>query len=465
MSCFKRKLILSACFLLSLCLAVQAYTSEDINDFIKAGKACYRLGKLDEAALEFENVLIMDKTNFDAKIWLTQIYIDKKDIVHAKKILTEASLQNPKHNRVKELQKLLGVSTTNVKPNLVDPVIAETISEIASATKRRKYGLVVPESKVVEENLEKKLLTFNNETFDEKHEVIRNIEKAKEEVRQQSNKLDINNYVNDKTSPLAPVFALYNTYGLAKALDKYFEMFIKDPVLGSADDNGIVDEGMKFYSARYSENQEDLEACYYFGCLQYINGEYQTADDILKVFLKRPGNYGSRLKPFFTALNRWKEQEKQRIAYAEYLEAEKQAEEARKAKEAKEKEDDVWEKVKGQNASKATNKNGDLASSMTKIEAGKLHAEAYSLYKKGKLDESIKKYEEALAKDPDNQEFNYHLGLAWTDKGLAGDAQAFENAITAYQKVISDAPNTKLAKDAQSMIDDIRIAKQSLGEK
>ncbi len=457
------KSILLVALLTSVNTSILAHTDEDINGFLKAGKYCYQKGMLDEAALEFENVLIMDKTNLQAKLWLTQIYIDKKDLKHARKLLSEASLEAPDNNRVKELQKLLGISYKDVKPDLVDPVIAETINGIASATKSRKYGLVIPEDKVVEENLEKKLLTFNNETFDEKNEVIQTIEKAREEIKK--TRLDINNYVTDKDSPLAPVFTLYNTYGIAKALDKYFEMIMQDPSIASKDDKGLIDEGEQIYSVRFTENADDLDARFYYGCIKYVNGEYENAEELLKPFRTNPGTYGARLKPFFTGLDFWQEQEKQRIAAAKYEEEQRQAKEAKEKKKAEEKKNDVWEMVKNQGSNKDENKNADLAAASDKAEANKIHTEAYTLYKKGKLDDAIAKFDEALAKDPNNPEFNYHLGLAWTDKGLAGDASAFENAVTAYQKVISVAPDTKLAKDATAMINDIQQAKHSLGER
>ena len=457
------KSILLVALLTGVNTSILAHTDEDINGFLKAGKFCYQKGMLDEAALEFENVLIMDKTNLQAKLWLTQIYIDKKDLKHARKLLSEASLEAPDNNKVKELQKLLGISYKDVKPDLVDPVIAETINGIASATKSRKYGLVIPEDKVVEENLEKKLLTFNNETFDEKNEVIQTIEKAREDIKK--SRLDINNYVTDKDSPLAPVFTLYNTYGITKALDKYFEMIMQDPSIASKDDKGLIDEGEQIYSVRFTENADDLEARFYYGCIKYVNGEYENAEELLKPFRTNPGTYAARLKPFFTGLDFWQEQEKQRIAAAKYEEEQRLAKEAKEKKEAEEKKNDVWEMVKNQGTNKDDNKNADLASASDKAEANKIHTEAYTLYKKGKLDDAIAKFDEALAKDPNNPEFNYHLGLAWTDKGLAGDTTAFENAVTAYQKVISVAPDSKLAKDATSMINDIQQAKHSLGER
>ncbi len=97
-------------------VCLNAQTDDDVEGFLKAGKACYRRGKLNEAALEFENVLIIDRSNFQARIWLAQIYIDKKDYTNARKLLIEASLQAPDHPRVKELQKLLGDAGKTVKP-------------------------------------------------------------------------------------------------------------------------------------------------------------------------------------------------------------------------------------------------------------------------------------------------------------------------------------------------------------
>ena len=92
---YRRALYLFVLFGLLSNIQLDAHTDDDIYDFLKAGKECYSKGLLNEAALEFENVLIIDKTNFQARIWLAQVYIDKKDIVNARKLLTEASMQAP----------------------------------------------------------------------------------------------------------------------------------------------------------------------------------------------------------------------------------------------------------------------------------------------------------------------------------------------------------------------------------
>ena len=93
-----------------------------------------------------------------------------------------------------------------------------------------------------------------------------------------------------------------------------------------------------------------------------------------------------------------------------------------------------------------------------------LHTEGYDLYKRGKLDEALEKYQAALEQHGENPELNYHMGLAWTDKGLAGDSAAFDRAVISFQRVISLVPDSKLAKDAQAMIRDIDSAKKTLGE-
>ena len=457
---FNKSLLLLCCLgLFSSSAVLNAQTDDDIEGFLKAGKARYRRGMLNEAALEFENVLIIDKSNFQARIWLAQIYIDKKDYTNARKLLIEASLQAPDHPRVKELQKLLGDAGKTVKQDLVDPIIAETIAGIASATKHREYGIVIPENKVIEENLEKKLLVKSDLAFNEKNEILEKIDKDREEAKARFNK----HFVNE-TGPLAPVFEIYKNQGLNAALDKYYELLMKDPTLASKDDKGLIDDGNKVYSIKYADDPNDPETRYYYGTLQYINGLYEEAEAALKPFRKNPGKYELSLAPFFDGLNKWQEQEQLRLAELKYEEEQRLAREAKEKEKAESDNNDVWAKVKSKGAQNASNKNGDLAKE-EKTKAASIHDDGFKLYKKGKLDEAIAKYEEALSKDRENPEFNYHLGLAWMDKGLAGDMAAYDNAITSYQKVISIAPDSKLAKDAASMINDIQQAKKSLGEK
>ena len=298
--------------------------------------------------------------------------------------------------------------------------------------------------------------------FNEKNEILDSIEKNKEEAKARFNK-----HFAVENSQLAPVFDLYRNKGLNAALDKYYELLFKDPTLASKDDKGLIDDGNKVYSIRYTDNPNDPEARYYYGTLQYINGLYEEAEIALKPFRKNPGQFASRIQPFLDGLDTWKEQEKIRLAALRYEEEQRLAREAKEAKE-KEKEEanknDVWAKIKNKSKENGSNKNGDLAKE-DKTQASASHDEGYKLYKKGKLDEAIAKYEEAIAKDRDNPEYNYHLGLAWMDKGFAGDTSAYDKAVEYYQNAINAAPNSKFAEEAKSMIDGIQQTKQSLGEK
>ena len=248
------------------------------------------------------------------------------------------------------------------------------------------------------------------------------------------------------------------------ALDKYYELLMKDPTIASKDDKGLIDDGNKVYSIRFADNPNDPETRYYYGTLQYINGLYEEAEAVLKPFRKNPGKYGAKLAPFFEGLNKWQEQEKLRLAELKYEEEQRMEREAKEREKTEAEKNDVWAKIKSKGSQSGSKKNEDLAKE-EKTKAAALDSEGYKLYKKGKLDEAIAKYEEALSSDNENIELNYHLGLAWMDKGFAGDISAYDNAITSYQKVISIAPDSKLAKEAKSMIDDIQQAKYSLGEK
>lgn len=454
------KKILIFCFIFTFIIFIsadlKAQSDDDINEFLKSGKACYAKGLLNEAMLEFENVLIIDKTNFQARIWLAQIYIDKKDLVNARKLLTEASLQKPNHSKVKELQKLIGEANDYIKQDLVDPVIAETIYIIASSTKRRQYGLVIPEDKVIEENLEKKLLITSDEIFNKRN----NKSEDTELFSNEQNITNIKSY-EEESNPLNAIFDIHNRQGIKPALDKYFELLIKDPTIAAKDDRGLVDEGIRVFGTKFVETPNDIENRYYYGILQYINGLYSESYEILQPLRKSSSKYSASLKPYLILLDKWHDEENSRLAALKYEREQQQAKEAKEKEKKANESNDIWAKVKQKSEE---SKNSELAS-IGKKEAVAIHYEGYNLYKKGKLDKAIEKLTEAVSKDNDNPEYNYHLGLAWMDKGLAGDIDAYDKAIASYQKVVNISPNTKLGKDAQNMINDIQQTKSALGEK
>ncbi len=430
--------------------ALNAQTQEDINGFIAQGQKLYTAGDLAGAAIEFENVLMIDRQNFSARVWLTQIYADQKSIDKARKLLREARLQAPDHPRVLQLQKLLG-SVVEPSVNIrKDPVVAETLSLIGSGTRLRPFGLVIPEEKVKKEKFDPDLLVFAD---------VEVLEEPQEDP------LDMASYFEGNSGPLADVFKALENDGINAALDIYLEKIVTDPSLASYDDKGLIARGNEIFAARFVVSAEDEEARFYYGCLQYINGLFAESLNILEPLRNKPGQYAHRLRPVLAALDKWQDQEKQRILMARKAEEERLAREAwEKAQEEKKKES-AWASVQQHradaNASGTAEGDGVAA---PPSEASKLHDEGYDLYKRGKLDEAIEKYQAALGVQQDNPMFNYHMGLAWTDKGLAGDSQAFDRAISSFQRVVSLAPNDKLAKDSQAMIRDIDAARKTLGE-
>ncbi len=449
-----QKRLVASLFVLPLlgggCLLGQ--TDEDIDGFLQAGQECYNRGELTSAALEFENILLIDRQNFSARVWLAQVYVDMKDLEKARKLLAEAALQAPDHPRVIQLQKIIGSGKTQEKPvRTADPVVREALTLIGSGTSLRQYGLVIPENKVTRDTTEKSLMVFEGLELE--------VEKPKEKD------IELNKYFAPETGPLADVFNAMESQGLNAALDLYFTKILADPGLASKNDRGLLAKGNETFAARYVETPDDPEVRYYYGTLQFINGLYPDAEKILEPLKNSPGQFEERLKPVFAALGRWRDQENERLLALKRAEEERLAEEALAREEEQRKKDDIWAKLKKKRAAD-TNASGSAEGGVPEgvAEAAVLHSEGYELYKKGKLDEAIAKYDEALAKQGDNPEYNYHLGLAWTDKGLAGDATAFDRAVTSFQRVISLAPDDKLGRDAKAMIKDIELAKKSLGE-
>jgi tetratricopeptide (TPR) repeat protein len=439
----KTKIILLLFFLAVSSLAL-AQTEEDIQGFLATGQINYNKGDLLAAALEFENVIMIDPQNFSAKVWLAQVYADLKDKKKALRFLRQAASQAPDHPRVIRLQKLLGEISQSGNASTQDPASREALLLLGKDTRLRKYGLVIPEDKVSQDSEERQLLVFDDL-------VVREEKKEKP--------LDLS-ILGVAEGPLAPALKAWENKGLAAGLDEYFSLVINDPFLAAHSDKGLVAEGRDFYIPRLKNNPEDIESRYYAGMISFIDGMYAQADLLLTDYRQNPGEHAQILTKVFARIDEWKNAEKERLLALKRAEEEKLAAElAEKERQEKLKQrKDVW-------ASLQKNKGKDEQSAETpgSAEAFKLHEEGYELYKKGKLEEAIDKFTAAIAKDGGNGQFHYHLGLAWTDKGLAGDAAAFDRAIEEFQRVIALAPDDKLAKDSQSMIRDIESAKTSLG--
>ncbi len=421
-----------------------AQTDEDIAGFLKYGQKCYNSGDLSGAAIEFENILLIDRKNFEAQIWLAQVYADMKEIDKAKKVLREASIQAPDHPKVIQLTQILGGEGDVKNKVQSDLVLYEALTLLGSGTRLRKYGLVIPEAKVVPDKTEEKMLVFDD--------VEIKVEKKEEK------EIDLL-ALEENDGPLSEVFKLWDGNGLTAGLDKYFELLLNDPGLAAQDDRGLLQKGEEFFATRFENHKDDEEARYYSGMLFYVNGMFKEAEFTLKYFAEKPGKFGPRLTKVFKTLKEWRQQEEERLAAIKRAEEERLAAELRAKQEAEEaaRNKDVFDEIK-----KQTEGEKPKAGSIN-AEARAFHDKGFDLYKKGRLDEAILQFEQAILKDDKDSQTYYHMGLAYTDKGLAGNTESFDRAITAFKRVVALSPTGKMAKDAESMIRDIEAAKASLG--
>lgn len=459
----KNKLLTALLYIAFLTTQSFCQTLTDFDFFLKEGIKCYNEGKIDDALVEFENVLLLDKNNFEAKIWIAQIYIDKKDTENAEKLLNEASLSAPDHPKVKQLKKLLGHGYDS-KPIMHDPVVYEVITEMASGTKLRPFGLVIPENKVEVQNPDIILSALDRE-----------IERDDE---QEADILDTNEYFLSAKGPLTDVFNALKNQGLTAALDIYFDKLNKDPAIAAEDDQGLIERGVDTFSSLFKHSPQNPENRYYFGALNFINGYYEEAERILIPLKRNPGIYAKRLAPIMAKLEKWRKDENERIRVAKKAEQEKQELERLAKQQQEGKRRDVYSELQKRRASEAFGKDTDKPTKQPDLRTAQaaeqeakekalaeaLHTQGYDLYKKGKLDEAIAKYNESLKKNEKSTDCMYHLGLAWTDKGLAGDVSAFDKAISYFESTIKTDPYGKNAAEARSMINDIKLAKTSMGE-
>lgn len=440
----KYSLLIALMLALFACVS-HAQTPEDIVQFMQAGQKAYNQGDLAAAALEFENVLIIDQANFSAKVWLVQVFADLKDFNKARQLLREASLQAPDHPRVVQLHRLLGETTERQVRIEKDPVTNELLSSIGVNTSLRPYGMVIPQDKVNPPKNELDFLVFDD------------LKIAPEPDMED----DIIAFAMP-ASPLADVFDALAIKGVSAALDIYFDKLLDDPSIAAVSDEGLLQRGRDLYEPRLETAPNDQEAKYYMGLLALVDGMYQDSADLLEPFRQEVGEREPTLKRAFVIIDKWKSNEEARALAKKQAEEERIAQEAAEAEEARRRE--MQEAAARQRAaSRAEGGDSDDAPAASE-EAQAKHDAGYDFYKRGNLDEAIANFQQAIEIDDTNPQYHYHYGLAWTDKGLAGDMSAFDIAITSFQYVISLTPGSKTATDAESMIRDIESARQVMGD-
>ncbi|HOT27078.1 MAG TPA: tetratricopeptide repeat protein [Candidatus Ozemobacteraceae bacterium] len=438
-------------FLAALCAAsvcaggACAQEEDDVREFLTKGQVCYQKRDLAGAALEFENVLLLDPANFEASIWLAQIYADQKNMFKARQMLQQAKRIMPTHARVIALEKLFGADKPRVSKKETDLVMHEALTLLGSGTNLRPYGLVVPERKVRAAGVQSSTMA-----------AFEDVEIAIEPslgTAPANAPAGIDAFAKEE-GPLAPVFEARTVEGLAKALDVYFEIVGKDKTLVEQDDKGLLTEGIAFYEPKLRANASDTEAVFYYGMIQFYNGAVEEAFKLLEPLRDNETPYGDRLQVVWNEIDKRRREEEAR---REALRREEEAREAARIAAA--------EQAAAASAAIAAAAGsapaGTVASASNPADA--LHAEGYELYKKGQVDAAIERFNTAISRNPNEPNYHYHLGLALTDKGLGGQYDAFDRAIESFNRVLRLAPpGEKLAKDAEAMVRDITAAKNTL---
>lgn len=402
------------------CLLI-AQTDESILEFMVEGRKAYNDGNLSAASIEFENILMIEPHNFEAMLWLTQIYLDSKQTDKAREMLARAAGIAPEHPRVLKLQSIIPVKPVHTKP----------IPQ--SFTPTRPLGIVVPPDRRVDSSKEDSYFRFDDIEIQRQDTVISDTPEG----------------------PMANVFETLQREGLQAALDKYFQMFVNDPSLAAVSDQGLLERGRNHFSG-----SEETQALYYIAMIRFVEGDYSTADEILRNIKDDVQADHAVLSKVLKSIDEWKETEKARLAALEYQrrqEAEREAAMLEAERQRRERE---------QMRERLAQRGEELGTSTGEIneEAQANHDRGYDYYKRGNLDQAIEKFEIAIALDGTNPQYHYHHGLAHTDRGLAGDIHAFDTAIGSFENVISLEPNSQQANDARTMIEDIISARELMLE-
>lgn len=419
-----------------------AQEGNEVNEFLQRGAELYKKRSLLEAVVEFENVLLLDPANIDAQLWLVRTYADLKQVRKARDLFGKVRKLAPDHAQVKELMKLFGEPPAKPKVKEGDLVMHETLTLLGSGTAVRQYGLVIPETKV--KRHERTEITLEG---DGKAPDADSLSAAGLDGK------DLSKFDADE-GPLSEAFDLWASDGLSAGLMRYFEVVLKDRSLGSLDDHKILEEGAAYFRPRFTANPADEEARFFIGMIEYLNGNIDQAIEQLEPLRQTDKSFRPLLEPVFAEMDKRKAEEEARKLALKREEEEKerlrqQALEAAAAASA----------TAMIEASAASGTMGPAAVGNALEQADN---EGYEMYKKGQLDQAIEKFNTSIKGNPKEPKYYYHLGLAYTDKGLGGALDSFDRAIEAFNRVIQLDNGGKMAKDAEVMIRDLVSARNTM---
>ncbi|MBF0407212.1 MAG: tetratricopeptide repeat protein [Candidatus Riflebacteria bacterium] len=454
------------CVLISFLVSgVHASDNSDVLDFLKSGETLYKNRDLVSAEVEFENVLLVDPSNIDAQIWLIKVYADRKKIQKARDLFEKVSKQAPSNPRLKELKGIFAVDAPKKakQKKEPDPVIFETITLLGQKPVSRKFGFVVPEEKVTRKTLPEPSLDESGSalTLSDDPLISSNTQKpaVAEKPPAAASMPEIEAFHVKDDGPLAAAFDEWSVNGLPKGLLKYFELVMADRSLASLEDHNILSEGDKYFKPRLEADPSNEDNHFYMGMISFIGGDTARAIELLEPIRNTTKPYKELLSLVFLEFDKFLAFEKERVRIAQ-KEREDSANKKREETEAQAK-----AAAKNQAANQNPGQNTDVPLTAPPEGANTAEgfdAEGYDFYKKGRLDDAVEKFKIAIKSNPNEPKFHYHLGLAMTDKGLAGTIDSFDRAIEAFNKVIQLDPGSKLAKDAEVMVRDIVAAKSSL---
>ncbi len=427
-----------------------AQTPEDIDEFMAAGKRAYEARRFREAATEFENVIMLDGRNVKAKIMLAKCCVELKLVGRARELLMRARLQAPDDDEVKLLTEMLKQPVAQDHPRKEgDLALHEQLAMLASST-ARPFGLVIPPSKVT------RPATLPSGNFDQDAPLA-----ATDPIAFPDD--TVTRSVAQFTAgadkgPLASVFNTRVEKGLMPALDRYFELVEGNQDLLSEDDHGLLGEGLAHFKPRVENNPDDRDSRVYYAMILWLNGSKQQAFDVANPLHNIEDMLLPQHKKLLATVDKWRRDEDTRMAEIKRLADENAAAAAAASAAAAAASANASAAVAA--AMSGSGSAAGIASASSPDQ--RLDQQGYEAYKKGKLEEAIACYQQGIKINAKSGSLYYHLGLAYTDKGLGGDMASFDRAIEAFNQVMRIEPGSRQAKDAETMIKDINAAKTSL---
>jgi|GEM_PF-1078356 len=403
----KMKLIslLTGIFLatISPLLSQEYQFSENIIEALQRGDYLFRQGKLEDAKIEYENVLMMDESSVKGLTGLFQVQLKLSKLPEARD-----SLDNIKRFSVN--QKLIRTLSQQLEN-------AERIADQKALESFESFQM---------EDFE----TATSPSKTEKKEIQRNpLTPGAQRIQRLSTKTPQGKF--------AKAIQLHKKRFTAQAIPLFMEALMEDPNLLFANDHGLLSQSRDFYLKALNADPRNVQ---YMFLLAWIWEQYSNPDEAKKLYERILKTAKKNSQEYLVSKGKLKliVEEEQRVAQARALEEERIQKDASRYK-------------------KLQIANGKY-SGYAKDE---YQSKGKQFLEEKNIPEAIIHLQGATRVDPNNPETHYYYAMAQVESAFNGNENGFSIAKRELETTLNLNPGPDLRRKAEELLNTLDVEEQN----